>query len=530
MADFTAFSDVDEFDKKLPKGDFPIKAPKDEANTPGENKPAIKGHPGTGVNDPPMPLWDAAHDGRDHDYEVTYAKTGSLAERKRRREGKAPWTNKKRESVDWTDGGDVEPQPIENTTADVEPNDLVVVNERGQLTRAGRMLEKKIGIKESENWLDGGDVEPQPIENTTSDVEPNDLVIVNESGRIVKPRRKREAASGRDMDKLVQILQAAVSGKAPQNRMIYYGFDLSSPAKNNESKLVGELAVKANLRIDENDLRDALAEVGCKSASDVVDRWLKRSGSHFHNATQLKQESRRKVRENEFESITTDEPWGDFAESEAAWDDFDASDIPMGETAIGESSRRKPTGKKVNESFDDDLDMDDEDWMDEDGDDLGGHYVGLERDMGRAEYFGEARARGKVSPALQEAFDADKAKRAGKKLREEFEDIEGRKESTEAQIAEYLDNPNLKQVYVDLWKDRFVEAGTTEISGNQKLEDLEMEDESELMDECCQETSAIIDADNYDELSHLFWDFMIEVQEEARNAVGDIAESDGFDE
>jgi hypothetical protein len=103
--------------------------------------------------------------------------------------------------------------------------------------------------------------------------------------------RKREAASGPDMDKLVDFLSKAVKGQISENKMIFVGFNLSSPAANNESKLAPVLAQKMGLKISEDDLRAALSEIGAKAASDVVNYWLQTTGNHLRNPTEGVRES-----------------------------------------------------------------------------------------------------------------------------------------------------------------------------------------------------------------------------------------------
>jgi predicted house-cleaning noncanonical NTP pyrophosphatase (MazG superfamily) len=103
------------------------------------------------------------------------------------------------------------------------------------------------------SWIDGGTLDAE-IENTLDDVTPNELVIVNENGRIIRPRReqKREQKRG---------------------------------------------------------------------------------------------QKRRRTRESEFASITTDDPWNDFAGGDttasrgdnASWTTFDAEDAPNRE--LGTSGR-----------------------------------------------------------------------------------------------------------------------------------------------------------------------------------------------
>jgi len=84
-----------------------------------------------------------------------------------------------------------------------------------------------------------------------------------------------EAMSGQQMDKLASFLQRVKAGKVSQQGMMKAGFNLKSPAMNNESQLVRNLSTALNLRMDEQDLRKAMAEVGVKSASQLVQAWNK---------------------------------------------------------------------------------------------------------------------------------------------------------------------------------------------------------------------------------------------------------------
>lgn len=82
-----------------------------------------------------------------------------------------------------------------------------------------------------------------------------------------------EAAAGKDKDKLVSFLKRAMTGAISQPGMIGYGFNLRSPAANNEEQIAPVLAQKLRINITKDDLMEALREVGVKSASEVVQRW-----------------------------------------------------------------------------------------------------------------------------------------------------------------------------------------------------------------------------------------------------------------
>lgn len=84
-----------------------------------------------------------------------------------------------------------------------------------------------------------------------------------------------EAAAGKDMDKLVDFLKRAATGAISQAGMIGYGFNLRSPAANNEEQIVPTLAQKLRINITKEDLMAALKEAGMKSASEVVQRWAR---------------------------------------------------------------------------------------------------------------------------------------------------------------------------------------------------------------------------------------------------------------
>lgn len=94
-----------------------------------------------------------------------------------------------------------------------------------------------------------------------------------------------EATSGKQMDKLVNTLRRAMSGQVGQQGMIALGFDLRSPANNNESKLIATLGPKLGLRITEDDLRGAMKELGIKSASQVVQAWNRSSTAQNQTRT-----------------------------------------------------------------------------------------------------------------------------------------------------------------------------------------------------------------------------------------------------
>jgi len=191
---------------------------------------------------------------------------------------------------------------------------------------------------------------------------------------------------------------------------------------------------------------------------------------------------------------------------------------------------------------DEDDPMADPDWMDEDGDDLGGHYVGLERDLGRTEYLGESKRRGTMSPALREAIASYEGKRKRlaeseepevEGVNEDFVGIDGGKDvdDVEGRISSWLynDNSGLMKTIVDGWVDRFVEYGTTEISENKNLEDAEVEDEQYILEQLEQDLGISFDSETYDEYAPLIWDFMIEAQDRAKKEVGPIADMDVAD-
>jgi hypothetical protein len=90
----------------------------------------------------------------------------------------------------------------------------------------------------------------------------------------------KSGLSGKAMDKLVGFLARVKDGQVSQNGMMAMGFDLSNPSNNNESVLMKEMSIRMNIPVDEIDLRNALAEVGAKSASDIVQEWLMRNGQH----------------------------------------------------------------------------------------------------------------------------------------------------------------------------------------------------------------------------------------------------------
>lgn len=82
-----------------------------------------------------------------------------------------------------------------------------------------------------------------------------------------------EAASGKDMDKLVTFLNKVQNGNVSQQGMLAAGFNLRNPAANNESRVVETLATRLNVNITEDDLRSALRELRAKSVSDLVTKW-----------------------------------------------------------------------------------------------------------------------------------------------------------------------------------------------------------------------------------------------------------------
>lgn len=87
-----------------------------------------------------------------------------------------------------------------------------------------------------------------------------------------------EAASGKDMDKLVNFLRRVYDGKVSQQGMLGAGFNLRNPVANNEGKLAETLGTSLNINITEDDVKEALKEVGVKSASDLATRWNKTKG------------------------------------------------------------------------------------------------------------------------------------------------------------------------------------------------------------------------------------------------------------
>ena len=87
-----------------------------------------------------------------------------------------------------------------------------------------------------------------------------------------------EAASGKDMDKLVSFLNRVYNGNISQQGMLAAGFNMRNPTANNESKLSETLGTRLNLNITEDDVRNALKELRIKSASDLVSRWNDTTG------------------------------------------------------------------------------------------------------------------------------------------------------------------------------------------------------------------------------------------------------------
>jgi hypothetical protein len=178
--------------------------------------------------------------------------------------------------------------------------------------------------------------------------------------------------------------------------------------------------------------------------------------------------------------------------------------------------------------------------MDDEGYDPGGHYIGLERDLGRAEHFGESKKKGAVSPALREAIASYERKKLAESeepwlegAEEDFSGIDGGKEGDDlgARIESWLYNKNsgLMKTIVDGWIDRYTEYGTTDISDNTELEDLEMKDEDYILENLSQDLGIELDSETYDEYASYIWDFMIEAQEKAREQVGPIADMDVAD-
>lgn len=82
-----------------------------------------------------------------------------------------------------------------------------------------------------------------------------------------------EAASGKDMDKLVSFLNRVYNGNISQQGMLAAGFNMRNPTANNESKLAESLGVRLSINITEDDVRNALRELRIKSASDLVSKW-----------------------------------------------------------------------------------------------------------------------------------------------------------------------------------------------------------------------------------------------------------------
>lgn len=99
-----------------------------------------------------------------------------------------------------------------------------------------------------------------------------------------------ESASGKDMDKLVSFLQRAAAGKVSQQGMLGAGFNLRSPVANNESKLAEALGTNLNINITEDDLREALKELGMKSASDVAKKWNETAGEKQERTKETRRE------------------------------------------------------------------------------------------------------------------------------------------------------------------------------------------------------------------------------------------------
>lgn len=83
-----------------------------------------------------------------------------------------------------------------------------------------------------------------------------------------------EAASGKDMDKLVSFLKKASTGRIKQQGMIAAGFNLRDSSSNNESRIAQALGIRLGINMTEDDFKEALKELKIKSASDVVDKWL----------------------------------------------------------------------------------------------------------------------------------------------------------------------------------------------------------------------------------------------------------------
>ena len=83
-----------------------------------------------------------------------------------------------------------------------------------------------------------------------------------------------EAASGKDMDKLVSFLRKAAMGKIKQQGMIAAGFNLRDAASNNETRVAQALGTRLGINMTEDDFEAALKELKMKSASDVVAKWL----------------------------------------------------------------------------------------------------------------------------------------------------------------------------------------------------------------------------------------------------------------
>ncbi len=95
-----------------------------------------------------------------------------------------------------------------------------------------------------------------------------------------------EEASGRDMDKLVSFLERVKEGRISQQGMLSAGFNLRNPAGNNESRITETIGTFLNIKISEEDFRNALKEAGFRSASDVASTWNKTETAEAQERTE----------------------------------------------------------------------------------------------------------------------------------------------------------------------------------------------------------------------------------------------------